>query len=143
MTTLGEFLRKWWLPAALILLATTPPGIVLFLQDSLAPPLASLAAQQPTTVIKLLALLLWLCLVLFAFLFLQRPWLRWDEPTGTWVSRFTALRYCAKCRATKIVTPLKNEVTGWQCMHCQHFFHDPARAHIESPKKKAAKSERI
>jgi len=141
--SLLEFLKKWWLPAALVLLASAPSGVVLLLQEALAPALASLAESQPTAVLKVFALLLWLCLVLGAFLSLQRPWLRWDEPTGTWVSRLSSLRYCAKCKATKIITPLKNEITGWRCMHCHNFFHDPARAHIESAKMKAAKSERI
>ena len=140
MTPLGEFLKKWWLPLATLLLATTPSVFVLLFQSTLSP---HIAAQSPAVLLNIGALLLWLVLLLAAFLLLQHPWLRWDEPTGTWVSRFTALRYCAKCRAAKIVTPLKNEVTGWRCMHCQYFFHDPAHASVESPKKKAAKSERI
>ena len=140
MDQLGEFLKKWWLPAASLLLASTPSALVLFFQSSLVP---HIKEQNSLTLLNIGALLLWLVLLLIAFIVTQHPWLRWDEPTGTWISRLTALRYCAKCRATKIITPLKNEVTGWRCMHCHDFFHDPARAHLESPKKRVAKSERI
>lgn len=133
-------ISKWWLRGIAILLATTPPATVLWFQDTLAPYLATVT---PSVLLRVIAALMLTATALLAYVTLQRPWLRWDEPTGTWVSRFTALRYCAKCRATKIVTPLKNEVTGWRCMNCLHFFHDPARAHIESPKKGAAKNERI
>ena len=140
---LGDFLKKWWLPLITYLLATTPPGIVLFLQDSLAPPLASLATQQPRSALKLIALLLWLCLVLLAYIFLNHPWLRWDKPTGTWINPLSKLRYCPKCKASKIIIPLKNEVTGWRCMNCHNFFHDPARANIDSPKKRNIKNDRI
>lgn len=140
MTPLGDFLKKWWLPAAALLLASSPSVGVLWFRKILEPHISS---QDPVVLLNIGALLLWLVLLLATFLLLQRPWLRWDEPTGTWVSRLTSFRYCAKCRAAKIVTPLKNEVTGWRCMHCHYFFHDPARVHIESPKKKAAKSERI
>ena len=137
---IGEFLKKWWLPAITYLLATTPSALVLLFQNTLLP---HISALEPQETLNLIAVLLWLVLLLFAFIFLQHPWFKWDEPTGTWVSRVSKLRYCAKCKAAKIVTPLKNEVTGWRCMNCQHFFHDPSRAHIESPKKKVVKSERI
>lgn len=140
MTSLGEFLKRWWLPLAAILLASTPSAGVLWFRKLLEP---YIATQDPVVLLNIGALLLWLVLLLTAFLLLQNPWLRWDEPTGTWVSRLTKLRYCAKCKAVKIVTPLKNEVTGWRCMHCLHFFHDPERANIESPKKGAVKSARI
>jgi len=140
MTPLAEFLKKWLLPAVAYLLATSPSALVLFFKSTLSP---YIKAQDPVVLLNIVALLLWLVLLLVAFIFLQGPWLYWDEPTGTWVNRITALRYCAKCRATKIITPLKNEVTGWRCMHCQHFFYDPAREHIESPKKRAVKSDRI
>lgn len=138
-----DFLKKRWIPVAAVLLVTAPPGVMLYLQETLAPMLVSATESRPAAVLKCLALLLWLCLGLAAFLYLQRPWFRWEESSGTWVSRLSALRYCAKCRATKIVTPLKNEVTGWRCMHCNNFFYDPARADIESPKKNIAKSKRI
>ena len=140
MNPLGEFLKKWWLPVAGFLLASAPPAFLLYFRNILTPYIEQLT---PEVQLNTVVLLLWLVFLLVAFIVTQHPWLKWDEPTGTWVSRITALRYCAKCKATKIVTPLKNEVTGWRCMHCQHFFHDPAREHIESPKKKATKSERV
>ena len=133
-------LPKWALPSALALLGIAPPSIAIFFRESLTTYLSELSPSQLSTVT---ILLLGISTLSLAWCIYLRPWLKWDEPTGTWVSRLTAFRYCAKCRATKIITPLKNEVTGWRCMNCQHFYHDPARAHIESPKKKATKSDRI
>ena len=116
--------NKWWLRVIPILLATSPPAIVLWLQDIFLPYLATL---PPLVVLRLIATLLLTTTVLLAYCFLQRPWLMWDEPTGTWLSRFTGLRYCGTCRAKKIVVPLKNEVTGWRCVSCDKFRPDPAR----------------
>ena len=128
---LSEFLKKWWLPAAMYLIATSPSAFVLFFQNSLLPHISVL---EPQVILNLVALLLWLVLLLFAYILLNHPWLKWDEPTGTWLSKLSKLRYCAKCKASKIITPLKNEVTGWRCMNCQHFFIDPARKPKEPPK---------
>jgi len=124
MTTLTEFLKTWWLPVATYLLATTPSAIVLFFQNTLSPHIKEL---QPVVLLNTVALLLWLLLLLLAYILLQRPWLRWDEPTGTWVSRITSLRYCGSCRAKRIIVPLKNEITGWRCVACNTFRTDPAR----------------
>ena len=68
-----------------------------------------------------------LALLLFAFVLLQHPWLKWDETTGTWENRFNGFRYCGTCRAKKIIVPLKNEITGWRCVSCGIFRVDPAR----------------
>jgi rubredoxin len=121
---LGEFLKKWWLPTTTYLLASSPSALVLFYQNILSPHISTL---EPQVLLNLVSLLLWLVLLLLAFIILNHPWLKWDEPTGTWVSKLSKLRYCPKCKASKIVTPLKNEITGWRCMNCQHFFNDPAR----------------
>lgn len=102
-----------------------------------------ISTLTPTQTTLILLLLTVVSLALLSLSIYLATWLKWDEPTGTWINRLTKLRYCAKCKAAKIVTPLKNEVTGWRCMNCQHFFHDPSRAHIESPKNKVVKSERI
>lgn len=100
----------------------------------------TLNSTQTTLILLLLAMV---SLELLSLSIYLATWFKWDEPTGTWLSRLSKLRYCPKCKASKIVTPLKNEVTGWRCMNCQHFFHDPARANIESPKKKVLKNQRI
>lgn len=102
--------------------------------------LNTLSQAQIAVIIVVLALS---CLALSSLSIYLATWFKWDEPTGTWFNRLSKLRYCPKCKAAKIVTPLKNEVTGWRCMNCHYFFHDPSRAHIESPKKKVAKSDRI
>ena len=124
MASLGEFLKKWWIPAATILLATSPSVFVLSLQNTLSP---YVAALEPKTLIEIGALLLWLCMLLLAFVIGLHPWLKWDEPTGTWVNFFTGLRYCGTCRAMKIIVPLKNEITGWRCVACKTFRTDPKR----------------
>lgn len=133
-------ISKWWLRSITLLLATTPPVAVLWFQDTLVPYIATLS---PLVLLRVISVLLLSTTALMAFVILQRPWLRWDESTGTWVNRFTSLRYCPKCRAAKIITPLKNEATGWRCMNCMRFFSDPTVAQIESPKKKTTRSERI
>lgn len=98
---------------------------------------------NPTQTTLILLLLAVVSLALLSLAIYLATWFKWDEPTGTWLSRLSKLRYCPKCKASKIVTPLKNVVNGWRCMNCRHFFHDPARANIESPKKKVLKNQRI
>ena len=134
MTTLGNFLKKWWVPAALFILSGTPSAVIVSLQNILSP---YVSKQSPTLLLNIAALLIWLIMLLIAF---KYPWHRWDVPTGTWVCRRTGVRYCAKCRAAKIIVPLKNEVTGWRCMNCMYFFYDPSRENIESPKKRLSKN---
>lgn len=119
-----QLLKKLWLRGIAILLAASPPAIVLWLQDTLTPYLATLS---PVVLLRTGAALLLTTTALLAYCFLQRPWLKWDEPTGTWLSRFTGLRYCGTCRANKVIVPLKNEVSGWHCVSCDKFRPDPAR----------------
>jgi hypothetical protein len=67
-------------------------------------------------------------LTLGALLWFQRPWLKWDVLTGTWLSPLRDVRYCGTCRAnSKRYVPLKNEVTGWRCVACGTFRTDPKR----------------
>ena len=124
MARLVEFLKTWWLPAIAYLLATSPSALVLFFQNSLSP---HIAAQSPVTLLNIGTLLLWLSLLLMAFIVLQHPWLRWDATTSTWVSCFTKIRYCAKCRVDKKMSPLGNEDNGWRCPSCGHWCEDPKR----------------
>lgn len=123
-------ISKWWLRGIAFLLATSPPAFLLWIEDFIAPHLASLS---PVVVVRIMAGLLLTASVLFAYILLQRPWLRWDEPTGTWVSRFDGMRYCGTCRAKKSVVPLKNEITGWRCVACNTFRTDPARKPKKQP----------
>lgn len=132
MTPLGEYLKKWWLPAALLLLATTPSALVLFFQSSLVP---HIKAQESITLLNIGTLLLWLVLLLVAFVVTQRPWLKWDSASSTWVSRFTNLRYCAKCRVGKKLSPLGIEDHGWSCSACNGFYDDPKDRPPLPPKK--------
>ncbi len=131
MTALLEFIKKWWVPGALFLFASTPSAIVVLFRKNLTPIIAGL---DSTIVLNVVALLLWLCLVMFAYIFRQHPWLKWDEPTGTWVNRRNGYRYCGTCRAKNIIVPLKNEVTGWRCVACSTFRSDPVRKALEMEK---------
>lgn len=131
MSSLVEYLKKWWLPVATFLLATTPPALVLFFQNILLP---HIEALELSTLLNIATLLLWLVLLLFAFILLQHPWLKWDEPTGTWINSFNGLRYCGTCHARQIIVPLKNEITGWRCVACDTFRTDPARKQKDQPK---------
>jgi hypothetical protein len=135
-----QLISKWWLRGVVFLLATSPPAIVLWFQDGLVPYLAALPI---VVILRVIAVLLLTTTALFAFLILQRPWLRWDEPTGTWASRLNGLRYCGTCRAKKIIVPLKNEITGWRCVSCGNFRPDPARAQPESRRSGVVRRERI
>lgn len=122
------------------LIAASPSAIILWFEETLA---AYLGEISSITTIRIIAVFLLTTAALLAFLLLQRPWLRWDEPTGTWVSLFSNLRYCGTCRANKIIVPLKNEITGWRCVSCGHFRTDPARKKVQPEVPKAVKRERI
>ncbi len=54
---------------------------------------------------------------------------RFDENTGTWINAVDGLRYCPKCKAQNIPSPLANESHGWSCPVCASGFYDPARPH--------------
>lgn len=117
-------ISKWWLQGIAVLAAASPPALVLWFQDTLTP---YVSAVSPQIIVRVFAGLLLTVLVVIAILLLERPWLKWNEPTGTWVNRFDGLRYCGTCRAKKLFVPLKNEVTGWRCVACGTFRPDPAR----------------
>jgi hypothetical protein len=128
---------KWWSHGVAVLFAATPLVIVLSFPEAVS---NYLATQAPETTPKILAFLLLTTTALLAYTIIQQPWLKWDAATGTWLSRLTKNRYCAKCKAEKIITPLRNDPTGWRCMKCSCFFQDPSRIPLELPKKRASKS---
>lgn len=120
-----KLISKWWLKILATLLGLSLPGIALVLRNALE---SHLSSATPELLAKSLIVLLAVIGVLIALLVLQRPWLNWDVPTGTWLNRFTGIRYCGTCLANnKIVVPLKNEITGWRCVACDKFRVDPAR----------------
>jgi hypothetical protein len=121
---------KFWLNGIAVLISASPPALLLWFQGALVPYVSSLA---PVIVIRVIAALLLTILSVLAYLVLQRPWLKWEESTGTWVNRLDGLRYCGTCRAKKILSPLKNEVTGWRCVACGTFRTDPKRKSKEPP----------
>jgi hypothetical protein len=69
-----------------------------------------------------------------ATFFYFRPKFKFDPPTGTWVNLKSDLRYCAKCKSQKIVSPLRNQERGWQCPACYDYFPNPARKEPEAPR---------
>jgi len=127
----GSTISKWWARGAALLLSASPPALLMWFQESIIPYLSSI---EPVVVLRAIALLLLSTLALLAYIALQRPWLKWDESTGTWTSRLNGLRYCGTCRAKKIFSPLKNEVTGWRCVACTTFRPDPKRKKVDPPK---------
>ena len=122
-----KLISKWWLRSLATLLGLSLPGVALLLRSNLETHLASVKPEQ---------LALWLIFLLaaigllLALLVLQRPWLKWDEPTGTWINIFNGIRYCGTCRANRLIVPLKNEISGWRCVVCDKFRTDPARKHL-------------
>lgn len=121
---LDHGISKWWWRGIAALVTVSPPALLLWFEQALIP---HVAGAPPQTIIRVVAVLLLTMLALAAFILLERPWLKWDEPTGTWISRTSGLRYCGTCRAKKSVVPLKNEITGWRCVACGTFRVDPAR----------------
>lgn len=134
-TSSEQQLRKWLFRGVAVLLSASPPAVLLWATDSIAERLQGVPLVH---IVQAAAVMLAVILFLGAYILLQRPWLRWDEPTGTWISRLSRIRYCEKCRSKKIVTPLKNEITGWRCMSCERWYADPARRDIEPAKKSKA-----
>jgi hypothetical protein len=118
-------ISKWWLKILAPLTGLSLPTIGLLLRSNLESHLKSATAE---TLSLGLILLLGVIGLLVSLLILQRPWLTWDVPTGTWVNRFTGIRYCGTCKANKnIAVPLKIEATGWRCVACDTSRTDPAR----------------
>jgi hypothetical protein len=125
MSDLSHYLiSKWWRRGIAALVTTSPPALLLWFEDRLA---TLLSEHSPQIIVRIFAILLLTILAMFTLLLLERPWLKWDEPTGTWVNRFDGLRYCGTCRAKKLFVPLKNEAAGWCCVSCKTYRLDPAR----------------
>lgn len=133
-------LSKWLFRAIVLAIGISPPAVILLAQNTLA---QALNGTPTIRIVQVGAVLLLIATALSAYIIFQHPWLRWDEPTGTWVHRVTGIRYCGTCRAKKIIVPLKNEITGWRCVSCQHFRTDPARNQKEEPINSSPKHERI
>jgi hypothetical protein len=124
-----NIISKWWLRTLATMLGLTLPGIALLLRNNLENYLSS---ATPALLAQLSIILLAVIGILVAYIILERPWLTWDVPTGTWVNRFTGIRYCGTCKANeKIPVPLKNEITGWRCVACNTFRTDPERKHLQ------------
>ena len=121
-----------WLSQAL-------PAWVLLAEDRIV---KELVVVDELWKVRTAAVLLSIILLLLTWIYFLRPWLRWDEKTGTWISFFSELRYCEKCRSKKIITPLKDEKTGWRCMVCERWYADPKRRPPEPQATKAVR-ERI
>jgi len=128
-----------WLQILATLLGLSFPTVALLLRSNLENYLSLAKPEWLTQIIVFLLGIIGLVLTLFV---LQRPWLRWDAATSTWVNRFTNIRYCAKCRVDKKISPLGNDGEGWRCPSCLHWWKDPTHQPAPAPKKRQ-RSERI
>lgn len=129
-----KLISKWWLKALAALTGLSLPTVAL-LHEHLE---SYLASATPELTTKMVIILLAVIGLLGALLIVHRPWLIWDIPTGTWVNRFSGIRYCGTCKANKkIVVPLKNEITGWRCVACNIFRTDPERKHLQKPRSRS------
>ena len=108
------------------------PIWVWFAQDWVATQLLTI---EEVWKVRAVAILLAVILLLLTWIYFLKPWLRWDDKTGTWISFFRGFRYCENCRSSKkIITPLRDEQTGWRCMVCRRWYADPKRRPPEPPK---------
>lgn len=114
---------KWLVEVLTVAIPVAPALALPYKQD-----LGAWLASRTNDSLAIGALLLLICIVsLLVWVARLRPWLRWDEPVGTWTSG-KGLRYCEKCRSgSSKLSPLKNEKTGWRCMSCERFYFDPSR----------------
>ena len=133
MTTLLELLMqhkteaqlsKWFWEGIPGILGTSLFSVIAKYQDGLARRLVDL---PPLVVLWTLVILLFLVLILLTVLIFKRPWLYWDAFAGTWNNRLNNQRYCGVCRAKKMISPLKNESSGWSCVSCGKFHMDPTK----------------
>lgn len=118
-----QIISKWWLRGISFLVATTPPAVLLLLQDFIVPYLEKLPS---TIVLRIVLALLLTTTSLLAYIILKRPWLKWDTATGSWFHVFSGLKYCNKCRSNKIITPLKTVYGGWKCTVCGKNYSSSA-----------------
>jgi len=58
---------------------------------------------------------------------LQSNPLLFDDKTGTFLSSYDGLRYCAKCKASGSLSPMTNCEHGWKCPVCNSYAADPKR----------------
>jgi chromate transport protein ChrA len=79
----NESISKWLFRCLAGLGTATPPAIMIWLQDILV---QHITALSPVKLVYIGAALLLIIMALLAYSFLQYPWLKWDELTGTWVS---------------------------------------------------------
>lgn len=89
----------------------------------------------PEWVVRVFAFLVVAVLGLVAWIFYQRPNLRFDEDTGVYVDRKTQRHFCPRCLSEKKRSHLKNESHGFRCTVCSSYFGDPNRKGNEEPRK--------
>lgn len=124
-----KVISKWWLRILSALTGLSLPTIAFFLRSNLETYLKSVTPEQLALIVIILLGIIGFFVALFI---LQRPWLTWDVSTGTWLNRFSSMRYCGTCKANKrIIVPLKNEISGWRCVACDTFRTDPKRKHLQ------------
>lgn len=120
--TAAPLLSKAWARGILIIVGASPSVALVWFQEALTPFMLMLG---PVVLLRSLAALLMTTLTLMVYATLLRPWLKWDASTGTWINRRDGIRYCGTCRAKKIIVPLRTDQTGWRCVVCNGYAHNP------------------
>lgn len=59
--------------------------------------------------------------------------LTFNRVTGTWVDEKTFIHYCPKCKASNLISPMKNDPYGWSCPACSAYYSDPDRPRPRTP----------
>jgi hypothetical protein len=114
------------------LLAMVVPIYLLLAETWLVP---FVMQTSPEWLVRVFAVLVAAVLGLVAWIFYQRPNLRFDEDTGVYVDRKTQLHVCPRCLSEKKHSHLKNESHGFRCTVCSNYFGDPNRKGNEEPQK--------
>jgi hypothetical protein len=142
MKFLIQTIKDLFLPFVSVLIP--PTGLVVLFEKTLTDWFVGIVEQHPAAVSNTFAMLVWLIIVLTGILLSKHhPWFRWDSITGTWISRFADIRYCANCKTAEKISPLKDETSVWRCMHCMHPFTKPTPENITGKKRKVVKTTRV
>ncbi len=115
------------------LLGTTVVPACLLLAETWLVPFVT--QTPPEWLVRVFAVLVAAVLWFVAWIFYQRPNLRFVEDTGVYVDRKTQLHVCPLCLSEKKRSLLKNESHGFRCTVCSSYFGDPNRKGNEEPRK--------
>ncbi|MEO5657075.1 MAG: hypothetical protein ABIO65_10270 [Nitrospiria bacterium] len=133
---LKEKLQAHALEAALATLGTAIPAWLLIAESHLVPYVSRI---DPTTVLRVLAVLVALSAWSTALLLFFRPRLKFDTQLGIYRDRKSGIYYCSSCYSAKRRAPLKEFKSGWRCVvkDCNMWFENPTYKEPPSPRPQA------